>query len=374
MKKLFLLLCLSLVIGCDQDPLKDRSENLREAQPPIEQKPAEGLGQNIFVVETPEDVNFTVGKEKSIEIKTRIVSVDLDYAVSIDDLPDGASFDPATSIFTWTPNADSIGEDVMGVVLPLRITLQTTEEPILIKTTSINLSVYRDLSGRPEIKSISSLSDMSEGDRQFFQVAVEDLNSSMAKRPRLQVRKVLENDIGLLVEGLNLNPSQDSTNPYLWHFDLQVNANAELTSSIENFSFGLYAVSAIGVQSNVETRSFNINTKLRKPDLSWSIASEIKFTNGIEKEYEFSIIPPSMTDGVIANVEFVTDCSLLPGTAECECYATNRFTKNVCNIKWKPNVNGPMEQEFKIKTKLINPLNNNLFREDEFTRTIRVEL
>ena len=396
MKKSFVgCLAVLLLVGChggmDTDPLKDQPTNVRKGVPPNE-KPKEDLNpvpRDAMRLELePEIANFVEGKEGQITIKADILGFESEeFVLSIKNLPEGADFDPATGKITWTPVTDMvIGNDYMETY-QLIVQMSTVKTPILSIVRKFPIFVQRDAI-RPEIINVHMpTNEVMEGTDAKFTVQVRDLDSSDGglhrfREPHLTVVQTdnTPRDGSSLVRLVpstrdnpnphRLDPNDPTFDPNLWIYTLTIDARGkELTSSRDNFKFGLIATSRFGlpsaeggVPSKPKPLSIAIITKVPKPLTTWP-DKVIFFKANQETIFSFDMYAPFGAlaynstpegDGILDKPDIKEKCNeSLPGTATCTCVKEKSWRFH-CTMTWTPGDPDPDVDKYPVAFSVIN--------------------
>ncbi|MCC7403268.1 MAG: hypothetical protein IT288_02625 [Bdellovibrionales bacterium] len=405
MKKLILPLLLPLaIVGCSggtgQDPLQNQPDNVRKGVPPGE-KPKEDRNpvprEAMRLEVEPEVVYFVEGKEGSFTIKTDVLGYDKEeYTVEIKNLPEGASFDSATGKVTWKPLTDMvIGDDYMETY-NLIIQMSTLKKPVMSLVRRVPIFVQRD-SPRPEIVKVHMPNEVQEGSEVEFTVQVRDLDSTDGSLFRFRTPHitVVQTDdtyrdgasLVSLVPSTSdnpnprrLDPSDPTYDPNLWIYKMRVNArNRELTSSRDNFKFGLIATSRFGlpsaeggVPSQPKGLSIAVITKVPRPLTTWG-EDVIEFKTGVAAVYTWDIYSPMGAlnfrsspegDGDLDAPTIAIKCNAdMPGPAECKCTkAASQSWRYNCRMTWTPGAIDPDKEKYPIAFRAVN---RNRFRNSD---------
>src|SRR5262245_32236147 len=95
-----------VLFGCGQDPYKDKPDNIKNARPPQMQKSIPEVSDKDLVIDSPSPrYNLRETREVKIQLVAKVLRPDLSATVVIENLEEfpGATFDAATTTFTWTP-------------------------------------------------------------------------------------------------------------------------------------------------------------------------------------------------------------------------------------------------------------------------------
>ncbi|MCB0363899.1 MAG: hypothetical protein H6624_09845 [Bdellovibrionaceae bacterium] len=395
MKKIIVgSLALLFVAGChggmDQDPLKDQPDNVRKGVPPNE-KPKEDrnpVPRDAMRLEVePEVVSLVEGQEGQFTIKADILGFDKEeYTVEIKNLPEGAVFDQATGKVNWTPVTDMvIGDDYMETY-QLIVQMSTLKKPIMSIVRKVPIFIQRDAI-RPEIVKVHLPNEVQEGREIQFTVQVRDVDSTDGtlhrfREPHLTVVQTEDTarDGSHLVRLMpstrdnpnprRLDPADPTYDPNLWIYTLRVDArNKELTTSRENFKFGLIATSRFGlpsaeggVPSKPKAVSVAIVSKTPKPLTSWP-DEVVEFKANEQTTFTWDVFSPlgglsfrssPEGDGDLEDPQVLETCAEgLPGVAKCSCAKAEPWRYH-CRMTWTPPTAEPGKDEFNVAFRVVN--------------------
>jgi hypothetical protein len=398
--KIGMLLCLCLSFaGCNkalrslqQDPLASQPENVRKGEPPelnIKPLAPKPLAEEALRIDSDDFYSFKEGIKGEISIGGRILQsingqvavLGKDFLLSIENIKDfpGASFDPMTGVFVWTPGGDHSQEEYTRNA-HLDIVLSTVASPILATRKSINLFVARGEMD-PAVLDVADLTSKAvrEGESRQFKVIVSDPDGLDLdnRRPRLLVVANTQgpSNVAHLVYVVDskfsdVNPIQDPTDKSKWIFTVVIDVkDREVTKAAGNFSFSLVAVSRFGRTSTPKRVDARIWTSVREPLISWSDTYDI--FAGQENVIAFSVYDPQSEGQVSVNL---FRCDLLPGSPSCSCTDQSRDGTQLCTIRWRVPSNASLG-EYVIEGEALNQskiVGDSLFYKKPFRRRVRI--
>lgn len=352
-----------------QDPLKNESEAVQNAQikeeapPPPPKKTAAIRPEELHIDilgSVAEYFSFVEGREGKQEVGGRVLTPNADYELSVDNLADfeGATFDAAKGVFTWTPPFNrSIQDYAQSKTLTVRLTAKSPQGERPISTTrDIPVLVYR-AERDPLIVAVSqppALGFIREGARHVYEVIVRDPESTGtgSEPPRLSVIPAVTGaaDISRHVyvqEGTTdiPNPTQDPNDRSLWTFRVLVDLSApqgqaargpDYTASQASFSFGLKVVGRFG-NTFQSTQAIEVRTSLMKPQSTWTPTDAnrlIEFKAGTENAFQFQVFDRRSEGKIVALFE--TRLDRIGGVASCETRPSSTLGDVMCRILATP--------------------------------------
>lgn len=256
---------------------------------------------------------------------------------NIQDFP-GAQFDVQTGEFKWAPPRGytntqlyrtenlRVRYSVFSKALQSRIgRLFEVPVEVQIKTTQPVIVSVDDLSGR----------FVREDSIRNFEVTVRDEDSVTNKGPRLLIlpssNRWVRNASGFIKQ-IAPNPAQDSQDPKLWTFQMQVDLNGvELTKSEVQAQFELMALSNFGAQSAATAVNVNVRTDLGVPQFNFQVGDEIELKAGVLTELFFEAFDPALEGRVAMALPFF-NASL--GYIDDNCVSSG--ARSYCRVLFQP--------------------------------------
>lgn len=345
MKKFLILATLPFVFGCgSDDPLANQPEYIRKATPGF-QKPQEPIAseETMLISSNQTEFLFTEGVEGQVALTGRVLLDNYKSNLQIDNLADfdGATFDPETGIFTWTPPKNYVtGADSSRRTL-LRVRMnafQASRGVTATRTKDFPVTVARQ-EKQPTITSESGFprGPVREGDTLRITLVVDDPDA--VNQPGLKPRIFLQGPankprIGDLTPYIRVasenDPERDFSNPSLWKFTLNVAlTDVDMTKNSGDFAFRATAVSRYGKISATKEYRISVLTNLLQPLLT-SDSFEVK--SGVALVQDVLIFDPRQEGRV--EVE-ILDPRDIPTGFEIKCAPQpNRVWMNVCRASW----------------------------------------
>lgn len=340
--KLVLALLTSLVFlsACElqQDPISGAPDAVRDGRPPgvgkpIPQKP---LPKEALHIDAPTMVNGRVGSSIEFQVLGRVMSPDVGFSLIIENLADfpGATFDPVSGEFKWTPTKDIVGGfPSIEVVLKIALITEATEKnpTISMEKKAITMVIANSYS-KPIVNSVTGLNTVVAGTSNNFNFVFEDIDAFGASDAQLMVRDCPKNyysesiahfvNIGRLVESSTGNGK----------FEGYVTLNLTKADNIltGKYCFGLVAVSKHGVVSELYKHDFNIEAKIRSTRMTMELAPEVEL--GTKSSFAFAIYDPTNQGTVSWVNQNVIEAELqaeLPGSKiKCSQVYSAKFQLN----------------------------------------------
>lgn len=335
MKLVIALIASALLISScsfQQNPLDGAADeivngNLPDTNKPIAEKPLDKMNLQI---DAPSLVNAAVGTPVKFNIAGRVLVPGVEFMLYIDNMDSfpGATFDPVTGDFSWTPTKESIGTQI-STQINLSITIATVVAPGRVSTSenkNVTIVLVNSFE-KPTINSLSGEDSVIGGMSYTYTFALTDKDA---------VGKDAINIIG--------QPCGTSARSLTAYFNLvrytvkdlgNGNFTGELTMDLYNatnltagqYCVGLAAVTSQGKVSDIYKMTLNYEARLQKA-LSTLSTKPITMTVGDVQKLSFSIYDPSGLG--IMSVNKVEDLSLgLPGsTISCVVDSGNRSVVN----------------------------------------------
>lgn len=332
--------------GCgNQDPLAGQPDYIKNATPGF-QKPAPPVAskENMIISSNASHFFFTENVEGQMSITGRILLDNYETELSIDNLADfeGATFDPATGIFSWKPAQGFVSgsESTRTTFLRVRLNGRQTQTNITAtRTEDFPMTITR-LERQPTIVKETGfpVSAAREGEtlRLTIWVKDEDAVNNAGQKPRIFIQSPTNKPrVGDLTPYIRVasedNPDRDFSDPSLWKFTINVNLqDADVTKNSGDFYFRLTAVSRFGKMSATKEYRVAINTDVQHPILS---SENFEAKVGVDMNQDVIVMDPRQEGNV--TVEILNPSELPNGfTLNC-AQQTGRRWMNVCRASWK---------------------------------------
>lgn len=403
MKKTMTVLALSFAAlaalsacSLNQDPYQEKSDSIKNGIPPeLDREPPvpKPMASDALRLDSNDFYTMKEQVEGEVQISGRVLHAGATFELSIDNLQEfpGATFDPTSGVFKWTPPKDTTGVDYGAPRrLVTRITSQSPTGLSKIGTTKAILLFVTRAEGDPEIVEVSDISVNTfarEGEITPFKVTVKDPDSRDVDGMRPLLLSVPAqrgmNDISGLVflreaTAGDTNPKRDPVTGN-WVFDMVIDLTVpepeedargrDFTRSQETFKFGLQVTSRFGrkTQKVVEAA---IRTSVMVPETSWLDAIEVRADQ--DNTFQFTVFDP-YTSGKLT-VNFITQLNNMPGGASGSCKEASRNGDYLCKIQWRPpvaEVGKVFDVEFEVISK--SPITNDTAQKvKNFVRKFRV--
>lgn len=319
---LALLTSLMFLTACEmqQDPLSGASDQVREGRLPDTNKPVaeKPLPKEAMQIDAPVLVNGRVGSQMEFKILGRVMTPDVGFTLSIDNLADfpGATFDAATGDFKWTPVKALVGGRP-SVELVLRITLstQSTEKnpTISVEKKAVSLVVVNSYS-KPIVNTVTGQAQLLVGKNYTMEFQVEDIDAFSEDDVTVMIRDCPSNyysdSIAHLVEVKKVKT--DTANPGKYVGELSIGLSSADMLPSGNYCFGLVAVSKHGVSSELYKKEVSVEAKLKNTKMTMNLAPVLKV--GEIAQVAFSIYDPS-GNGILAMTAMDDIAAILPGSS-----------------------------------------------------------
>lgn len=256
---------------------------------------------------------------------------------NMQDFP-GAQFDVQTGEFKWSPPRGYTNSQLYRTE-NLRVRYSVFSKALQSRIGRLfEIPVEVQIkTAQPVIVSVDDLTRnfVREDSTRNFVVTVRDEDSATNKGPRLMVlpssNRFARNAAGF-VKQIAPNPAQDSRDPKLWTFQMQVDLNGvELTKSEVQAQFELIALSNFGAQSATTAVNVNVRTDLKNPLFNFQSDEEIELKAGVRTELFFEAMDPALEGNVTMTIPFF-NASL--GYIDDNCVTSG--ARSYCRVLFQP--------------------------------------
>lgn len=333
--------------GCgNQDPLAGQPDYIKNATPGF-QKPAPPVAskENMIISSNASHFFFTENVEGQVSITGRILLDNYETELTIDNLSDfdGATFDAATGIFSWTPPKGFVSgsESTRTTFLRARLNGRQTQTNITAtRTEDFPMTVSR-LERQPTITKetgfpANGMAREGETLRIVIFVKDEDAVNQQGLKPRIFIQApTTEPRVGDLTPYIRVssedNPDQDFSDPTLWKFTINVNLqDVDVTKNTGDFYFRVTAVTRFGKMSPTKEYRLTVNTDVQQPILS---SDTFEAKTGVDMNQDVIVMDPRQEGSV--TVEILNPSEIPSGfTLNCVQQSGRRWM-NVCRASWK---------------------------------------
>jgi hypothetical protein len=317
--KLFIALIASLLLvtacSTDQDPLKGASDqvahgNKPDTHKPIAEKPLDKMNLQI---DAPSLVNAAVGMEVKFNIAGRVLVPGVEFVLYIDNLDTfpGATFDPATGDFSWTPTKEAIGRQI-STEMTLSVTIATVVAPGRVSTSenkSISIVLVNSFT-KPTINSVTGESAVIGGLAYTYSFKLTNVDASG------------KDDITII--GQSCGSSGRTLTPYITlnQFSVRDLGNGQYSGELSmdlyqasNLTAGTYCFAIAAVTSQGKVSDIYKQTVTYDPRIERSVSTlkEINLVVGEVQKVSFSVYDPQGAN--VLSITKIDDISVaLPGS------------------------------------------------------------
>ncbi len=349
---LLLLPFLLLFTACDQDPYPADGD-LRTVQRSEPQKPLPALA-----ISVDDKIEYREGRYREYKVRVAVEEPG-EPIVKIDNLPEGAEFDPETLIIKWRPDFfagnDPNDPGIKSRLYPITIWLRSTELPKEQFRKTINLVVFdvpQEIDVRPETR------NNSVDENQEFSELINISNADYPQGPF----KLLTKDLpaNLTVEEVTPTQFRLKFKPDYFHVNRTVQTRGELKYS------GKLIVS--NPANHIVEKDYSITVKdvRRKVNL---VAPE-EMEQGLDASFQIAAYD--------LNREVAPDLKLTSskpgfGTFETEIIKNPKSFASVLNVFWKdiPPAYNNTKQKITYEACVLNSRNS---RSNCETKTTTIKL
>lgn len=320
-----------------QDPLKGVDESIRNAKPP-QTKPEipRPVESDALLIVAPEVVSFKEGVQTEMSLQLRTLLPDYEGEINIVNMGAfaGASYNPQTGSFTWTPPMGSV---MSGFFQEYVLQVEATANPvgksggaILFTKKDVHFIVQK-VTTAPVIKSVTySEPSFRENGLHTINIVVEDIDGGTGPNESPNI---------LISNGT----SKTSIAPYVykmsargnavtkeWFFEYRVNlSGVELTDSRLDTIIELQAINRYGVYSAPTRSTVVVYTDFAgTAETTFEVGTE--FVVGQKNVIPFTVFDPK--GEAVVNVSRVRG---FPADAQVFCKDIRKSWLN-CRVEWTP--------------------------------------
>ncbi len=338
--KLFVALLASTFLlsacgGFNQDPIEGAPDAVRNGQPPEFGKPVQEkpYPKEALQIDVPAFVNGFVDSPMEIKIEGRVAVPGVAYQLTILNLAEfeGATFNPSTGDFKWTPGKSIVGSAAVGqAILRIQIaTIATTQNPIVSSESKNVTIIVTNSYTKPMVISMTGASDLEVGKSYFYDFVIEDRDAVIADNAAIIVRNCpmawnRESLFGLVEQSGSISNVTASPNRFKGRVIVDLGTADTLKSG--NYCFAISAVSKSGLVSDLYLKTMGVESRIRNSKMT--LESYLVLNVGEKMQATFSFYDPS-ADGILRlkNIEDIN--AQMPGSKiECVVPSFNKSTMN----------------------------------------------
>lgn len=364
------------------DPLVGKPDHIRNAKPGFEKN------RELPVVESELPITsnqpyflFLEGESGQATVFGRVLRDGYDSKLTIKNISEfpGASFDPTTGVFRWTPAPGIVAGDSNVLELTLWVQISATNGseaisrekgfPLIVQKIGIQAAVVRDTLQAEFVR---------EGSTQTFDVVVQYRGAGpQAPPPDLTVliqepTGVYDEDLSKYVK-LRGSARQEPGNPQNWIYPFEINLrNADLTKSSDDFGFRILFMNSQGIKSVPKEFQIQVRTNLEHIQSNeYYDRFYVKAGTTVSKDL-------IMYDGRQEGSLFaqLTPFTTLPSGMTTNCVQGNNSTIYVCTVTWAVDPLTPVgtrvDLSFKARS-TSKAVGDSYYVEDTFFMKFQVE-
>ena len=323
------------------DPLNGLPEYIRNAKPGDQKITPDPLIEADLPISSNQSYFlFQEGVAGEAQVFGRVLKPNYSVSLSIQNLNEfpGATFDPATGIFRWTPDQVFIPDGRAQIDLELKVRLLATSPegaqvsrvksfPLYLRPSSVQAVVVRDDLTEPFIR---------EGRRTNFAVTVQYRGIvGQTALPNLRVlidppTSPRDEDLSKYVTQLG-DPRQSSADPTHWIYRFEIDLyNVDLTKTSEDFKFRLSFQNPEAVSSTPREYSLQVRTDLQLPRSTLDRGTILaKAGERVVKEFVFY----DPRDEGLLSIERENP-SILPDGMTETCREGDTKSVQICSVVW----------------------------------------
>jgi hypothetical protein len=312
-----------LLAGCEQDPMKNASDSVRNGHLPDSGKlePQKPLPKDSLQIDAPGKYNGRVNFPIEIKIAGRVLVPDIPFTfivANLDRFP-GATFDAATGVFKWTPNKEFLNGQ-MAVMETLEVVMKTlpgvknypesTETkfiPVIItneyERPIINTIIANKVPMKAETRLAFELEDQDAVNAKDLNVVVTDCATPSYGSGKMS--------LGALVQ-VDRAAYKETSFKGKYTGELKINLNNVDNLTDGDYCLALQAVSKFGVPSLIFEKTYEVVARPRMPETTLDYSYELK--TGEINQITFSVFDTS-TLGRITTSKTDSLSKVLPGSS-----------------------------------------------------------
>lgn len=366
------------------DPFDGMPEHIRNGKTGYEKGQDTGLKEEDLPITSNQSYFlFLEGAPGESQIMGRVLREGFTYQLSIKNIEDfkGATFDPATGVFRWTPPVGIVPDTEEGVNRMVRAQIIATSldgTQVLSKTRDFDMRIQKVSVQAAIVRDDLSIPFMREGDEKTFNVTVQYRGvANQPKGPDLRVvidrpANTYRNDLSKYVfqEG---DPVQDRNNPRNWTYKFRINLyGADLTKSASDYYFQLAFTNPLGVSSAPKEFEIPVRTNLESIRTTLD-RSVIRVKPGTTFTKEAIFYDPREEGYLFAQL---MNPAVVPVGMTQECREGDNVSVRICTVVWAVDpaavVGSSVDLEFKAQSRSQAPGDNYMVERD-FTMYFQVE-
>jgi len=217
----------------------------------------------------------------------------------------------------------------------------STEAQVRIQITKAFPVVVQKKLQQPQVVRVSDLisQPIREGQFRFFEVVVEDQDSSPGKVPRLLITSNPSSSYpsaATLVDFFTSTPEQDSSNKSRWTFRMQLDAREkDLTRDEDQYEFAVIALSNFGIQSNLFPVNVKFRTQVKSPVFTFDNYDQVNVVATERNRLSFSVYDPSGEGKLEVSA---TTVAVIPGQNDVSCFMSGGESQVKCDVLLQPDM------------------------------------
>ncbi len=347
------------LVGCGQDPYRDQPENVKNAQGRVIKKAEPPIGERDLMIDSSSALyNFTESKTGTIQLVAKSFRPGVTFSVFVENMEafPGATFDPATLLFTWTPSIGFIRSG-RSIEMALKATLVTDKGDggARMSTSHIVRVAVAKYDAIPEILSVDNFGDevVYSGETRSFRVRVRDEGATETPEgtPIVKLLPAGTGQFGIAhYISSSDKPVRDSTDPSIWEIPMTLDLRSITNSraAIE-YNFGFVAMSGTGLASRAYPFKIKVVNRVGRPQVSFSSRVYFTATAGRTRDISFSAFDANGDGTISAEVKGLEE---LPGTSAVTCEnKAEHFS--LCTLTWNPSLDS-VGKEFTLQVDAVN--------------------
>lgn len=346
------LIALTACGGWSQDPLKHAHSTMGPGQTKPTTDHGTITGSDFLKIEAPLFKLFKEGVEGEFSVTARVnASGDYTVVVTLKNLGsfDGATYDPATGKFTWTPAAGTATSEITEFPLDIEAVATAPGQPVFKTTYRVDVGVAKVVNAsQPTISEVNQAnSDIREGTTDYVTVKVDDPSVGSSTNPSDYPRLFLQNvsntpSIASFVE--IQSPTKLGNNSFEFAITVDL-TNAEVTKDRTTYAASLIPMSHLNIQGSSQDITYSVLTSLSNLASTWP--SQMTVKQGSKVDYTFLVIDPK-GEGVVD----VEDTSQIPAGSNMDCQPSGQSVLS-CHFTWDVPVDAALGSLY-VATSFVN--------------------
>lgn len=281
-----------------QDPLANASGPVKDGTPPESLKPApdKPFDKNAMWIDAPNLINGRIDSLVEVRIAGRIMIEGVEFNLSIENLTDfeGATYDAAKGLFSWTPTKVNI-HGMIESQLPLRVVMTSVPSakfPVISREVKVITVMIMNAYTKPIVNSLTiPQASLQAGSNYKILATVEDIDAVTPTEVLLQPRDCSTYSVKSVSHFLRSPQVNKAMSPGKYNISLDLSLSGAEMIPTGRYCLAVAAISKFGVVSEVYKQEFVIEAQLKEPKIT--IADVVDININDTSRLTFSIFDPN---------------------------------------------------------------------------------